>query len=277
MAATLKTLIKKGTVAVPGAFNAATAMLVQKSGFKAVYVSGAGLSNSSGMPDVGLLPREDVRALSSYIIDSVEIPVIVDVDTGFGGPAGVRKTVAAFESIGAQAIQIEDQVFPKRCGHLPGKEVIPAARFAKKLRSAAAARKDKSFLIIARTDARAVEGMEGAIARAKIYLDAGADVIFPEALTTKKEFSVFSREVRAPLMANMTEFGATPCITLDEFRQMKYSIVIFPMTCFRVAMRSIEAALGELKASGTQKGLLRKMQTREELYTLLGYKVPTGR
>ena len=199
----------------------------------------------------------------------------MDVDTGFGGPAEVRKTVAAFESIGAQAIQIEDQVFPKRCGHIPGKEVIPAAQFAKKLRAAAAARKDKGFLIIARTDARAVEGIEGAIERAKIYLDAGADVIFPEALTAKKEFSFFSSEVRAPLMANMTEFGATPGITLDEFRQMKYSIVIFPMTCFRIAMKSIEAALGELKAKGTQKGLLKKMQPREELYRLLGYKVTT--
>ena len=271
MPASMRTLIGEGTHAAPGAFNAAAAMLIEKGGFKALYISGAGLSNSAGLPDTGLLSMDEAARFSSYIIRSVNIPAIVDVDTGFGGIPEVKGTVRIFEGLGAGAIQIEDQEFPKRCGHLPGKRVIPAKDFAKKLDAAASARENGEFLIIARTDARAVEGMEGAIKRAKIYRDAGADVIFPEALEGKDEFRRFSDEVKAPLLANMTEFGRTPYMTLDEFGEMNYSIVLFPMTCFRVAMKSMEAALTELKEKGTQKGLLRKMQTREELYGLLKY------
>ncbi len=267
----LRSLFKEETIAAPGAFNAASAMLIEKAGFKALYISGAGLSNSAGLPDTGLLSRDNVANFSSYIINSVKVPVIVDVDTGFGGPTEVKKTVAAFEEIGAAAIHMEDQEFPKRCGHLPGKSVIPAKDFVKKIRAAVNARKDKGFLIIARTDARAVTGLNDAIERAKMYMEAGADMIFPEALENKEEFMLFSEAVRAPLAANMTEFGRTPYVTLDEFKGMGYSIVLFPMTCFRVAMKSLEAALAELRKKGTQKGLIEKMMTREELYRLLKY------
>ncbi len=267
----LNALIGKGTHAAPGAFNAASAMLVEKAGFKTLYISGAGISNSAGLPDAGLLSMDEAARFSSYIIRSVNIPAIVDVDTGFGGIPQVKRTVRTFEGLNAAAVQIEDQEGPKRCGHLPGKRVIPAKDFVRKLKAAASARKSREFLIIARTDARAVEGIEGAIKRARMYREAGADMIFPEALQGKDEFRRFSGEVEAPLLANMTEFGKTPYITLDEFREMGYSIVLFPMTCFRVAMKSVEAALSELKAKGTQKGLLGKMQTREELYRLLKY------
>ncbi len=269
----LRTLIGKGkgAYAAPGAFNAASAMLVEKAGFKVLYISGAGLSNSAGLPDAGLLSLDDVARFSSYIIKSVNIPAIVDVDTGFGGIPQVKRTVRTFEGLGAAAIQIEDQEGPKRCGHLPGKRVIPARDFVKKIEAAASARISGEFLVMARTDARAVEGIDGAISRARMYRKAGADVIFPEALESKEEFRRFSAEVEAPLLANMTEFGKTPYITIDEFREMDYSIVLFPMTCFRVAMKSMETALTELRDRGTQKGLLERMQTREELYGLLKY------
>jgi len=269
----LRRLIGKGrgAYAAPGAFNAASAMLVEKAGFKVVYISGAGISNSAGLPDAGLLSMDEVARFSSYIIRSVKIPAIVDVDTGFGGIPQVKRTIRTFEGLGASAVQIEDQEGPKRCGHLPGKRVVPARDFVKKIEAAASARISGEFLIIARTDARAVEGMDGAIARAKMYRKAGADIIFPEALESRVEFRRFSAEVDAPLLANMTEFGKTPYITVDEFSGMDYSIVLFPMTCFRVAMKSMETTLTELKEKGTQKGLLKKMQTREELYGLLKY------
>ena len=183
----------------------------------------------------------------------------------------MAKTIKAFEETGASAIQIEDQVFPKRCGHLPGKSVIPQAQFVEKIKAAVDARKSPDFLIIARTDARATNGLDEAIKRANAYINAGADIIFPEALETKEEFIEFTRAVKAPLMANMTEFGKTPYIGLDEWGEMGYSFVLFPMTAFRAGMKAMEDALRELKERGTQKGLLGKMQTREELYKLLRY------
>lgn len=270
----LRTLIKNGTIAVPGAFNAASAMLIEKAGFKAVYISGAGLSSSNGLADTGLLTRAEVKRQSAYIIDSVAIPAIVDVDTGFGGPAEVKKTVKAFETICASAIQMEDQVSQKRCGHLPGKRIIPAREFAAKIRAAANVRKNRNFLIIARTDARAVTGMGDAMLRARLYAKAGADVIFPEALQSRAEFLSFAMELKGvPLMANMTEFGVTPYLTVNDFKKMGYSIVIFPMTAFRSAMKAMEGALNVLKISGTQRLLLPKMQTRAELYELLKYRI----
>lgn len=268
----LRKLLKKGTLVIPGAFNAASALLIEKCGFKAVYMSGAGTSNSAGLPDIGILTRDEVVQQAEYTANAVNIPVIADADTGFGGPSGVKEAVKAFEKAGVAAIQIEDQKpAAKRCGHLAGKEVISAKAMAKKIKSACDARKDKDFLIIARTDARSVNGFDNAIERAKIYIDAGADVIFPEALESKAEFKEFARRVNAPLMANMTEFGKTPYITAREFEAMGYSIVIFPMTAFRIAMKAMEDALLALKKEGTQKGLLKNMQTRKELYKLIGY------
>lgn len=271
MAINLLSIKSGGAIAIPGAFNAASALLIEKAGFQAVYISGAGLSNSNGLPDAGLLSRDEVVRLSSFIIDAVSLPIIIDADTGFGGPVEMAKTIKAFEETGASAIQIEDQVFPKRCGHLPGKSVIPQAQFEEKIRAAVDARKSPDFLIIARTDARATNGLDEAIKRANAYINAGADIIFPEALETKEEFIEFTRAVKAPLMANMTEFGKTPYIGLDEWGEMGYSFVLFPMTAFRAGMKAMEEALRELKERGTQKGLLGKMQTREELYKLLRY------
>ncbi|MBI5048895.1 MAG: isocitrate lyase/phosphoenolpyruvate mutase family protein [Deltaproteobacteria bacterium] len=286
-AATFKQSIKKGALIMPGAFNAISAMLIEKCGFKAVYMSGAGISNSAGLPDTGILTRDEFVRQAGYIANAVNIPVIADVDTGFGGSSEVKKTVEAFEKIGVAGIQIEDQKpAAKRCGHVSGKEIISAKAMAEKIEAAYDARKNKDFLIIARTDARSVKGLDHAIKRTKIYRDAGADVIFPEALETKGEFKEFARRVNAlrcfnaerseqsigaPLMANMTEFGKTPYITVKEFEAMGYAIVLFPMTAFRIGMKAMEDALSELKNKGTQKGLLKKMQTRQELYKLIKY------
>lgn len=271
----LKKIIGKETLIVPGVFNAAAAMIAEEAGFKAVYVSGAGLSNSCGLPDTGLLSLKETALFSSYITSAVKIPAIVDIDTGFGGEAKVKEAIRVFEAIGAAAVQIEDQEFPKRCGHLEGKTVIPAREFAKKIRAAVGARNSADFLIIARTDARACEGLSKAIERARIYLDAGADMIFPEALLDKLEFAEFARAVNAPLVANMTEFGKSPFIPVGELNEMGYAMALFPMTCFRIAMKAMEAALIEVGRRGTQKRLLHRMQTREELYRLIGYS-PTG-
>ena len=269
---TIKTK-RKGALPIPGAFNAASAMLIEKAGFEAVYISGAGLSNSNGLPDAGLLSREEVLRLSSYILKAVSVPAVIDADTGFGGPQDAALTVKAFEEAGASAIQIEDQEFPKRCGHLPGKAVIPAEEFIDKIKAARAGRTSPDFLIIARTDARAPQGLDEAIRRGRQYASAGADMIFPEALETKEEFREFSKQVNAPLVANMTEFGKTPFITLDEFTELGYSLVLFPMTAFRAAMKAVEEALAEIKGAGTQKGLVGRMMTREEIYRLIRYDI----
>src|SRR3990172_6675055 len=214
----LRKLLKRGTVILPGAFNAVSAMLIEKCGFKAVYMSDAGISNSAGLPDIGILTRDEFVQQAEYIANAVNIPVIADADTGFGGPSEVKETVKAFEKAGVAGIQIEDQKpIAKRCGHLAGKEVITAEEMAEKIEAACGARRNKDFLVIARTDARGVTNIDDALERAMMYIDAGADVIFPEALGSKDEFKRFAREVDAPLMANMTEFGKTPYITAKEF------------------------------------------------------------
>lgn len=271
MERSLGSIMKQGTLVLPGVYDGLSAMLAEKAGFKAVYISGAGLSNSRGLPDTGVLSRADFIRLVSYIIAAISIPAVVDADTGFGGPAEAGKTVRLLEGVGAEAIQLEDQAWPKRCGHLAGKTLISAQAFAKKLKAACSARKKKGLLIIARTDARAIEGIEGAIARALIYKNAGADVIFPEALENRGEFLRFSKAVKGPLMANMTEFGKTPYISAKEFDRLGYSMALFPMTALRIAAKAIENAYKTLKLRGTQKGLVKSMQTRKELYKLLKY------
>ena len=270
--AILRKLLKKGTIVIPGAFNTVSAMLIEQCGFKAVYMSGAGISNSAGLPDIGILTRDEFIQQASYIASAINIPVIADADTGFGWPSEVKKTVRAFEKAGVAGIQIEDQKpAAKRCGHLAGKEVISVKLMAEKIRAACEARKDKNFLIIARTDARGVNGFNNAVERAKMYAEAGADVIFPEALESMSEFQKFAAKVKTPLMANMTEFGKTPYITVNEFKEIGYPIVLFPMTAFRIGLKAMEGALIELKEKGTQKGFLKEMQTRKELYKLIGY------
>ncbi len=261
--------IQKETLLLPGVFNGASALLAEEAGFKGVYISGAGISNAlAGLPDKSLLPLEMVILQTMLITRVISIPAIADADTGFGN---IHKTVSLFEKSGVSGIQIEDQRFPKRCGHLPGKELVTAQTMAKKISSAVKARKSPDFLIIARTDAKGVTGLSDAIERAKVYIDSGADIIFPEALETPQEFERFAREVKVPLMANMTEFGKTPYLTVEQFQSLGYSIVIFPMTAFRVMMKAMKETFQVLKTTGTQKPLLKKMQTRKELYRLLRY------
>lgn len=273
MAARLRQLIGQKCVAMPGAFNAATARLVEQVGFEAVYVSGAGLSNATaGVPDIGLLGREEVATLAGYVAGAVGIPAVVDVDTGFGGPG---ETVERFVRAGVAGMQIEDQVSAKKCGHLPGKKLVSAAAMVGRIKSAAAARGKGNFVIVGRTDARSVEGFDAAVERATLYLEAGADVIFPEALETEEEFAEFARRVRSPLLANMTEFGKSPLLDISRLAKIGYRLAIFPQTAFRVAMKAQETALRDLHQRGTQKSLLKRMQTRQELYQLLQYN-PSG-
>jgi methylisocitrate lyase len=268
----LRRAIASGCVVMPGAFNAATARLIERCGFPAVYISGAGLANATaGVPDIGLLTLSEVSQLAAYIADAVSIPALADADTGFGGPDNVARTVRTFERIGLAGMHLEDQEFPKRCGHLSGKTLVSVDEMAEKIRAAVSARRDKDFLIVARTDARAIEGLDSAVQRAKNYLEAGADAIFPEALQSAKEFRDFARHVRAPLMANMTEFGRSPLLAVRELADMGYRMVIFPQTAFRVSMHAAENCLRDLKRNGTQKAWLDRMQTREDLYELLGY------
>jgi methylisocitrate lyase len=268
----LRELIAGGTVVAPGVFNAVTAMAAERIGFEAVYISGAGLADGvAGFPDIGLLTLTEVVQQARYIADAVAVPAICDADTGFGEVVNVRRTVREFEQAGIAGIHLEDQESPKRCGHLAGKRLIEPAEMARKIAAAVEARRDPDFLLIARTDARSVHGLEDAIARAQLYLRAGADVIFPESLESAEEFARFAQEVPAPLLANMTEFGRTPLLTVEEFRALGYRLVIFPMTAFRVMMRAVIDALTELKRSGTQRDLLPRMQTRRELYDLLRY------
>lgn len=271
----LRTLLQSGTHAVPGVFNAATALLAERAGFPLLYVSGAGTANGmAGFPDVGLLSLEEVVRHARYAAEAVSVPLIADADTGFGEVLNVMRTVREFEAAGIAGIHLEDQENPKRCGHLKGKRVVPTEDMVHKIAAAADARRDPDFVIIARTDAASAEGSAGvdeALRRAERYVGAGADVIFPEGLETPEEFARFSERIGAPLLANMTEFGKTPYLSVAEFAELGYRLVLFPMTAFRVAMKAVEEAFAALSAVGTQRELLDRMQTRAELYELVRY------
>jgi methylisocitrate lyase len=265
-------LIAQGCVLLPGVPNAATARQVERAGFNGVYISGAGMANATaGVPDIGLLSMTEVVRLAGYVSSAVTIPAIVDADTGFGGAENVARTIRELEKAGLAGCHIEDQEFPKRCGHLAGKSVVDADEMTARIKTAASARHDEDFMIIARTDARAVEDFDRAVERARRYLKAGADGIFPEALQNKDEFKTFAREVKAPLLANMTEFGKSPLLSFDELAGFGYKMVIFPQSAFRVSMKTTEEFLRDLKKAGTQLGWIDRMQTREELYELLDY------
>src|SRR5438132_1951788 len=273
----LRELIAKGAVMMPGVPNAAVARQVERAGFDAVYLSGAGMANANaGVPDIGLLTLTEVAQLANYVANAVEIPAIVDADTGFGGAENVARTILELERAGIAGCHIEDQEFPKRCGHLAGKSLIDVEEMAGKIKAAVSARRDENFMIIARTDARAVENFDGAVERARRYLEAGADAIFPEALQRPDEFKAFARELKAPLLANMTEFGKSPLLSFRELSDFGYRMVIFPMSAFRVAMKASEGFLRVLKTSGTQKDWIDEMQTRQELYDLLDYDPDAG-
>ncbi len=270
-AAALRRAIAAGTVVMPGCFNAPVAMLAQKLGFEAVYISGAGLINSAGYPDIALLGMEQVAGAAGPIADAVDVPALCDADTGFGEALQVMRTVRTFEAAGVAGIHLEDQVMPKRCGHLDGKGLVPAAEMERKLAAAVEARENPDFLLVARTDARAVEGFEASVERGRRYLEAGADAVFIEALQTQEEFGRYAEQVRGPLLANMTEFGKTPALTAQQFANLGYAMVIFPMTTFRVMMKAVEGVLAEIRDQGSPAAWLDRMQTREELYDLLRY------
>ncbi|HSS16596.1 MAG TPA: methylisocitrate lyase [Candidatus Dormibacteraeota bacterium] len=271
-AARLRELIAQGCVMLPGVPNAAMARQVERTGFDAVYISGAGMANATaGVPDIGLLSMAEVVRLAGYVANAVAIPAIVDADTGFGGAENVARTVCELEKAGLAGCHIEDQEFPKRCGHLAGKSVVDVDEMVGRIKAAVRARRDEDFMIIARTDVRAVEDLDGAVERAGEYLAAGADAIFPEALQNAEEFRDFAKEIDLPLLANMTEFGKGPLLTFEQLMDFGYRMVIFPQSAFRVSMKSSEKFFAALKRSGTQSDWIDKMQTRQELYDLLDY------
>ena len=262
-------LARPETTPVAGVFNPLSALIAEQVGFEALYFSGAAFSASLGIPDIGLFTLDELSTAVRWVTRATRLPLIVDADTGFGEAINVYRTVSDLESAGASAIQIEDQVMPKRCGHLDGKQVISANAFSSKLRAASEAR--TSALIVARTDSKAVLGMDEAVHRGRLARDAGADVIFPEALESVEEFERYAAEVDAPLVANMTEFGKTPYLTVQQFEKLGYRLVIFPVTSLRVAAKAIRSSLRDVLESGTQAHLLNTMQTRAELYDLIGY------
>lgn len=278
--AKLRELLTDGVVMMPGAFNALSARMIEREGFGAMYLSGAVLANSvGGVADVGLMTLSEARDHATHIASVTSIPIIMDADTGYGGPDNAARTVRMLESAGVSGIHLEDQEFPKRCGHLEGKRLVPVEEMCEKIAAAAGAKCSRDFLLLARTDARGVSGYDAAVERAHRYLEAGADGIFPEALESREEFQRFAADVDAILLANMTEFGKTPYLTADEFGEMGYNIVIYPVTLQRLAMKTTQEALRTLKAERSQKSLVDGMQTRQELYDLLDYDVtvPTGR
>jgi methylisocitrate lyase len=271
-AARLRQLIAQGCVMLPGVPNAAIARQVERARFDAVYISGAGIANATaGVPDIGLLSMTEVVRLAGYIASAVSIPAIVDADTGFGGAENVARAIRELENADLAGCHIEDQEFPKRCGHLAGKSVVDVDEMAGRIKAAVKARRDPDFMIIARTDARAVEGFDRTVERAGEYIAAGADAIFPEALQSFEEFRDLAKEIDVPLLANMTEFGKSPLLSFHDLMELGYRMVIFPMSAFRVAMKASEEFLRALKQSGTQKNWINEMQTRQELYELLDY------
>jgi methylisocitrate lyase len=271
--ARLRAALRDHTVVLPGAFNALTARAIEQAGFEALYLSGGALANSMvGVPDIGLTTLSEAAYHAARCAAVTTIPILSDADTGFGGAENAARAVEEFERAGLSGLHLEDQEFPKRCGHLAGKQLVPAREFCEKISAAAAARRDPDFLLIARTDARGVTSYDDAVARAHAYIQAGANAIFPEALHTREELARFARDVpTVPLLANMTEFGKTPYLTVADFAALGYRLVIFPVTLQRVAMKAVLTALAELRATGTQRGLVDQMQTRQELYELLGY------
>jgi methylisocitrate lyase len=261
----------KQAIAIPGVFNALVARMAERLGFPAVYLSGGALSAAAGVPDVGLLTQTEFVEAARAIGQATALPLLCDADTGFGEALNVERAVRQFEAAGVAGIHLEDQELPKRCGHLSGKSLVEAETMAAKIRAALAARRDPDFIIIARTDARGVTGFDDAVRRAKLYLAAGADAIFPEALENAAEFAAFARAVPAPLLANNTEFGKSPNLDLATFASLGYRMVLFPLTAFRSALKAAQETLADILHKGHQRDRLAGMLTRAELYDLLNY------
>ncbi len=269
-ASRLRTLLKaRETIAVPGVFNPLSALLAERAGFDALYLSGAALSASLALPDLGVLTMDELVDAARAIARVSSLPLLVDVDTGYGETLNIVRLTRELEEIGVAAVQIEDQEMPKRCGHLEGKHLISADEMVARLNAIRFARRE--LLIIARTDARGVTGLEDAIARARAYAANGADIIFPEGLQNADEFAAFRRALTVPLLANMTEFGKTPHLTLAQFQALGYALVIYPVSSLRLAARAMAEGYALLRATGTLREMLPRMLTRQELYELIEY------
>jgi methylisocitrate lyase len=263
-------LIERGGILqIPGAYNGLAALQAKRHGFEALYLSGAAISASMGLPDLGIITVDDVCFFIRQVSRASGLPILVDGDTGYGEALNVMNMVRAFEDAGAAAVHIEDQLLPKKCGHLNDKKLASPEDMCAKI--AAARRARRHLYLIARTDAAASEGMDGAVARAKRYLEAGADAVFPEALTTEDMFREFAKRVSAPLLANMTEFGRTPSFTASEFEAMGYRMVIWPVSALRVAAKAHEQLYARIRDEGTPRSLIPQMQTRQALYETISY------
>ncbi|MEM7442788.1 MAG: methylisocitrate lyase [Pseudomonadota bacterium] len=264
-------LAADGIVRAPGAFSPLVAMGIEEAGFEAVYVSGAVLSANLGLPDIGLTTLTEVASRAEQIARVTDLPTIVDCDTGFGEPMSVARTVRMMEERGLSGLHLEDQIMPKRCGHLDGKTLVSAHDMVQRIRSGADARRDENLLIIARTDAHAVEGLEAMIDRAGAYLEAGADMIFAEALSNEDEWRTAVAEIPGPLLANMTEFGKSKLLSAQELADLGAKLVIYPVTTLRLAMKAALDGLAQIAETGTQRDIVDRMQTRQELYALIRY------
>ena len=261
-------LKSKKIIRAPGAYNPLTAKLIQEIGYDAVYVSGGVMANDLGFPDIGLTTIEDVSTRSYLISRVTDLPTIVDIDTGF---KSCKETIETFEEFGLAAVHLEDQIERKRCGHLDNKELITKDKMVKKIKDCVSARKDENFKIIARSDAKSVEGIDKMIDRCKAYIDAGAEIIFPEALADEKDFEKVRKELSCYLLANMTEFGKTKLLNFKELENLGYNIVIYPVTTQRLAMKNVEDGLRDIYSNGHQNNIISKMQTRKRLYELVEY------
>ena len=265
----LKNKLKKEKILkFPGAYNPLTAKLIAKIGFEGIYISGGVMANDLGVPDIGLTTLKEVSYRANQISRVTDLPAIVDADTGFGD---CKKTIETFENLGLSGCHIEDQIDQKRCGHLDNKEIIPSVTMVNKIKTAVKAKKDKNFLVIARTDANSVEGLKKTINRVKAYEDAGADIIFPEAMKDEKEFEQIRNNSKANLLANMTEFGKSKLLSANELENLGYNIVIYPVTTQRLAMKNVEDGLLTIMNDGHQNNIIDKMQTRKRLYELVEY------
>ena len=267
----LREQLKKGIISVPGVYSGMSAIIAERVGFRAAYLSGSGVAGMMGLPDLAMTTLDEVSLEARRITSISRLPLIVDCDTGFGETINVSRTIRVMESAGVSAIHLEDQVLPKKCGHLSGKEVIPVEDMKNKIKAAVQARMDGDFLIIARTDSRAVNGLDDAIERAREYISAGAECIFPEAMQSIEEFAEFRKKINSYLLANMTEFGKSPLLSISELEKLGYNMVIFPLTAFRGILKTTENIYGNLMKSGTQRGFINEIMSREHFYDLIGY------
>ncbi|MFC3053234.1 methylisocitrate lyase [Kordiimonas pumila] len=264
-------LFDSSLLQLPGAISPLCAKLIEQKGFQGFYISGAVLSADLGLPDIGLTTATEVTDRGRQISQATNLPSLLDADTGFGEPSNVGRTINALEDAGISACHIEDQLMPKRCGHLDNKSLVSIKDMQLKIRAAHLSRRYNTFTLIARTDARGVEGLDAAIDRAKAYVDAGAEAIFPDALIDEHDFEAFRKAVDVPLIANMTEFGKTKLLSKAALESLGYNAVLYPVTMLRLAMKAMEAGLDAILAEGTQVSLLEEMQHRSDLYTLLNY------